>query len=240
MTSASRPSEPARRAPALRLIEGGATQQVGSFAEALRRRWHGAYVVDEWGFDGELLDAVTHLTWLRWQVSVGGDANIPPFGPALLVSNRRLLGATPVLVAMGVRRATGRAVRFAGVPDVAPVGPVLRRIGGVLARPDELSGLLRAGHLVLVPGEVTARQPDRAGAVPVPLVATALEVGVPVLPVAVLSRPLGRHARVEIGPPVSHRAVRGPLAEVELAEAARAGVQRLLDENDRPGWLLGG
>ena len=48
-----------------------------------------------------------------------------PTGPALLVANRRLLAATPLLVATAIGRATGREVRFTGIADLAPIGPAL-------------------------------------------------------------------------------------------------------------------
>ena len=44
--------------------------------------------------------------------------------------------------------AVDRPVRFVGRPDVAPIGPLLRRIGGLLDHPDEVAGALcRGGSL---------------------------------------------------------------------------------------------
>jgi hypothetical protein len=217
-----------------------ALEPVGAAVRAVERRLSGTYVVDEWGCDAELLAAAGLASNLRWAVSIGGATNVPPFGPALLVANSRRFAATPLLVAFALNRTAGRAVRFVGVPDVAPLGPALRRIGGVVARPDEVAGLLRAGHVVALfcPGSV--RQPDRVGLVSPALVVPALDTGAPVLPVAAMSSPLSRKARVEVGPPVARRGVRGPLAAVELAEAAREGVQRLFDEATPPRWMFGG
>ena len=142
------------------------------------------------------------------------------------------------MLSRGVRLATSRHVRCVGVPDVVPVGPALRRLGGVLARPDEVAGLLRAGEVVGVLLDRDIRQRAHAGSVPTALFAPAFELGVPVLPVALVGRELGRRWRVRLGEPVVHPPGRGPLAMAELADRARAGVQELLDEALPPrGWL---
>jgi hypothetical protein len=213
---------------------------LGAITRAVERRVAGTYVVDEWGGDAELLAAAATVSQVRWAVSVGGATNVPAFGPALLVGNRRRLAATPLMVAFALNRATGRAIRFAGVPDVAPAGPALRRLGGVIERADEIAGLLRAGHVVAVFTDSPLRHPDHVGAIPPDLLVPALDTGAPVLPVASISRPASRKARVEVGPAVHRRGVRGPLAAVELADSARADVQRLLDEATPPRWILGG
>jgi hypothetical protein len=72
------------------------------------------------------------------------------------------------------------------------------------------------------------------------LVAPALDAGAPVLPVAVLAAPWRREARVEVGAPVRLRRRSGPLAAAELADAARAAIQRIVDEAAPPGarWLF--
>jgi hypothetical protein len=108
----------------------------------------------------------------------------------------------------------------------------------VLARPDEVAGLLRAGEVVGVLLDRDVRQRAHAGAVPSALFAPAFEQGAPVLPVALVGRELGRSWRVRIGEPVTHPEGRGPLAMAALADRARAGVQQLLDEALPPrGWL---
>jgi 1-acyl-sn-glycerol-3-phosphate acyltransferase len=226
--------------PAVRLPNVNAPEPVAGAWSAVQRRLHGTYVVDEWGCDTEVLDAVSHLAKLRWQVSIGGAEHVPPFGPAVLVCNTRPFTAMPLLMALALHLRTGRAVRVAGVPDIAPFGPALRRIGGVLSRPDEVAGLLRAGHVVALACSGSLRRSERVGTVRNQLMTPALDTGAPVLPVAVIASPLARTARVEVGAPVHRRGVRGPLAEAELADAAREGVQRLLDEATPPRWLLGG
>jgi hypothetical protein len=216
---------------------------IAHLAEAgrsLERRWNGAAVIDEWGCDPELAGLAAHLTRLRWSVQVGGADHLPPTGPGLLVSNARVLGGTTALVAGALLRTSGRVVRFLGIPDIAPVGPVLRRLGGALHHPDELSGLLRAGHLVLVTTRPSWRTTGRVGAVDHEPIARALAAGAPVVPVATMSRPVTRAARIEIGAPLPPRHPAGPLAVADVADSARAAIQRLVDEATPPRWLLGG
>jgi hypothetical protein len=56
-----------------------------------------------------------------------------------------------------------------------------------------------------------------------------------VFPAATASAPFLRGARVEIGPEVRpNRARRGPLAELELADALESVIQQLLDELGGP------
>jgi len=200
----------------------------------LRRRFDGSYTVDEWGLDPDLVQLVSPVLALRWQVIVEGAEALPEAGPALLVFSRRFGMSEPFVVSRGVRHATGRYVRVAGVPDVAPVGPALRRLGGVLARSDELAGLLRADHLVAVGLGATPRHRHHAGRPPLDLLAPARATGAPVFPAAVTGRELGRRWRLVIGPPVELPVTRGPLAVEELAERARVCVQALLDQQFPP------
>jgi hypothetical protein len=113
------------------------------------RRLHGTFAVDPWGLDVDVLDRVSRLVDLRWSIAVDGEHCIPADGPAVLVSERRLSPSEPAVVARAVRRSTGRVLRVVGIPDIAPVGPVLRRFGGVVDHPAEVASLLRAGELVL-------------------------------------------------------------------------------------------
>ena len=136
-----------------------------SVLSVLRRHAVGANEIDPWGMDPELVGLARALAPLRWSVTVGGADHVPATGPALLVANRRLLAATPLLVAAAIGRATGREVRFTGIADIAPLGPALRRVGGVLARPDEVAGLLRDGQL---PAVWCAGRARRSGSAPRP------------------------------------------------------------------------
>ena len=190
----------------------------------LRRRLDGSYTVDEWGLDTDLVQLVSPLLAIRWQVVVDGHEHLPSAEPALLVFNRRVGWSEPFVVSRGIRQATGRYVRVTGAPDIAPVGPALRRLGGVLARPDEVGGLLRSDQLVAVGLEPSLRHRQLAGAAPAALLAPALAVGADVLPVAVLGREIGRTWRLVIGPPVDSPTTRGPLAAEELGRPRRAPV----------------
>ena len=110
----------------------------------------------------------------------------------MLVANRRLGMSEPFAVASAVWQATGRIVRVLGVPDIAPIGPVLRRMGAVQDRPDELAGVLRAGQLALVFLDRQLRMGARVGQIGRDAMVPAVELGVPVLPVAVTGRELSR------------------------------------------------
>ena len=149
--------------------------------ELLRRRFSGAYTVDEWGLDTELVELVSPLFGLRWGIDVAGAENVPLDGPAVLLLEGRPAPSAPWVVSRGVRLATGRFVRVLGLPDVAPVGPVLRRFGAALDREDELAGLLREGNVV-----VTSTPP-------------VVDDGVPVLRATANGRELGRRWRVTVG-----------------------------------------
>ena len=203
-------------------------------------RLRGDYDLDEWGADAQLMDAIDGVARLGMRVRVDGAALLPDIGPAVLVANRRFGAAEPLAVGLGVRRETGRRVRFLGLPDVAPVGTVLRRLGAAVNRPEELAGLLRAGHLVGIPLAWHPRfGPRRAGNLAPDAVGPAITLDVPVLPVAVVGGELSGRWRVFIGEPVRRPTSRGPLALAELADGARAGVQALLDEASPPNGLFG-
>jgi 1-acyl-sn-glycerol-3-phosphate acyltransferase len=187
------------------------------------------HAVDDFGRDPHLVRALSPLAALRWSVSVGGTERLPTKGGAMLVCNDRLLSYTPVWAAWALWRHTGRTVRFVGRPDIAPVGSMMRRIGGLLADPDEVAGALRHHEIVLV-SCAASRHARHAGTVPHELIGAAVVTHTPVFPLATTSSVIGRSARVEVGPQVRHRHERrGPLAEVELAEQVQRHLQRMLD-----------
>lgn len=189
-----------------------------------------AGAVDEWGRDEHVLRALGPLFQLRWNAVVGGDQHLPARKGALLVTNDRRWSFSPVYVSWALARATGRPVRFVGHPDIAPFGPALRRLGAILHDPVEVRGALRHGELVVL-GAAPTGHPRHAGTVEVSMVGAAVLAGVAVYPVASVSSPVSRGARVQVGPAVRPRSVRrGPLAEVEIAEATQRHLQRLLDE----------
>jgi 1-acyl-sn-glycerol-3-phosphate acyltransferase len=213
---------------------------VAEVATLVRRQAMGTNEIDPWGMDPEVASAARGLASLRWDITVGGAEHVPSTGPALLVANRQAFGATPLLVATGIGRSTGRPVRFTGIADIAPVGPMLRRLGGVIARPDEVAGLLRAGELPAVWCQPRITTRHRVGPAPVPFLEAALTEDAPVLPVAVIAPPFARRVRIEVGPPVGGRRRKGPLAGAELADAVRQAIQRMVDEASPPSWLVPG
>ena len=185
--------------------------------------------VDEWGRDAQFIEALSPVTHLRWDVSVGGEHHLSG-GAALIVVNTRRFALTPVSTALALSAVLHRPVRFVGRPDTVPFGPFLRRMGGLLARPEEIAGALRAGDLVVLGAQGTLN-PRQAGVVDHTLVAAALSEKVPVHVAATLSTVISRQARVEVAAALrSRKKRRGPLAEVELAEHAQRRLQDLLDE----------
>ena len=199
-------------------------------ADLLRRRVDGTFAVDPWGLDAELVELLAPAARLRWDIDVQGALDLPD-GPFVVVISRRLGLSEPWVVAEAVRRTADRHVRFVGVPDVAPVGPTLRRLGAVVDRPDEIAGLLCAGEVV---GLTLGREPVRrghAGALHPEVLAPVVAAGVPVVPVAVDGREWGRYWRVVLGEPIEAAVHPGPLAVAELAELTRLAVQALLDRS---------
>lgn len=206
-------------------------------AAFVRRRFDGTYHVDEWGLDPDIVALVSPLVGLRWSVEAQWPERIPSDGPAVLVHNRAVGLSEPVALARGVRRATGRHVRTVGLVDIAPIATVARTLGAVVDRPDELTGLLRAGHLVGLPLDRDIR-PRRAGGLRAAALAPALATGAPVVPVALVGREIGRRWRLLVGEPITHPPGRGPLAVADLVDAARSEVQALLDSvaGSLTGW----
>lgn len=200
-----------------------------SILSLLRRRWQGVHDVDAWGLDPDLVALAEPLASLRWKLVVKGAEHLPAIGPVVLVCSRRFGVTEPFVVAAAVRREAGRQVRTIGAPDLDPIGPLLQRFGAVLARPDEVAGLLANGEVVQVPLAPEPLRRDRAGTAPLELLAPAVAAHATVLPVAVVGREVGRRWKIVIGAPVPAPNARGPLAVAELADLARRGVQDLLD-----------
>jgi hypothetical protein len=203
---------------------------VGPAVTSIRRRIDGGYIVDEWGLDVGVQGAMTSVAGLRWSVSIGGADHVPAAGPVLLVANQRLASLSHLAALLALGRELGRPVRFTGMPDVAPLATLLGRVGGIGGRPEDVGGLLRAGEVALVWCGVRVRGGGRVGRLPPDLASPALEAAAPVVPVAIHGNRFGRLLRVEVGEAVEVRRTKGPLAAVELAEAAREAVQTLLDE----------
>jgi hypothetical protein len=189
----------------------------------------GSGTVDEWGRDQQAIALLRPFTSLRWNVSVGGVHHVPSRTGALLVANARRWSLSTVYASLALSEAAGRPVRFVGRPDISPVGPFMRRIGGLLARPDEVEEALREHQLVVVSTAAT-RNPRHAGAVDPAYIRAAMVAGVSIHPLACTSSPIARGARVEVGPVQrTRRKRRGPLAEIEMADAVQHHLQRMLD-----------
>ena len=189
--------------------------------------------VDDWGRDGRLIRLLAPGASLRWDVSVVGSEHIRR-GGALIVVNTRSLALTPVFVAWALSETLDRPVRFVGRPDTVPFGPLLQRVGGLLAQPTEVAGALRAGEVVLL-GAAATRRSRQAGSVDPALLAAAIREHVPVHVASATSTMIGRQVRVDIAPPMRmSRKRRGPLAEVELAEQAQHRLQSMLDSPAGP------
>lgn len=206
---------------ARRTAASAAARQVGTL---------GAGAVDDWGRDPALVQFTIRLGRLRWNTVVGGDQRLPARAGALVVVNSRRYALSTVFAALALGRATGRPVRFAGRPDTAPIGALARRLGGLLERPDEVAGALRAGELVVI-GTSPELHPRRVGRVDHRLVGAAVETKTAVFPAAAASSPWGRGARIEVGPALRPgRRRRGPLIELELADAVERRIRDLLAE----------
>ena len=203
----------------------------------LGRRLRGAYDIDEWGLDPELVALSEPLIGLRWDIRVDGAEKLPSTGGAVLVHNRRFGLSESWVLARGIRQGSGRFVRTVGVTDIAPIGPLLRRFGGVVDRPDEIAGLLRAGQLVGLAAGRNVKGSGRVGDLVVDRIEAARVTGSPVVPVALVGHELGRRWRVIVGDPVTPKRRGGPLAGAELAEATRAAIQALLDDAAPAGWF---
>ncbi len=223
----------------LRVVEGSASTPLAPAAAAPEAD------VDEWGASRFGMRVGRALGAMRWSVRVGGAERLPIRTGALLVTNPRRGALVPPMTSLALGAELRRTVRFAGHGDVAPTSVLLRKIGAVLALPDEVEAALRGGALVVVGASPTTvpglhdllqfvpliARHWNAGNVPVAFVAAARAAGVPVHPVAVLSSPIDRSARIEICPAVRPRLDRrGPLAHIEQADRVRRRLQQRLDE----------
>lgn len=198
----------------------------------LARRLTGGYEVDEWGFDRDLAVVLAPIAGLRWSATVDGVDRLPEHGAALIVHNARFGPAEPLAVAAALARATSRPVRFTGVPDRAPVGPVLRRLGGVPSDLADLRSLLTSGALVTVSLARDWRRPGRAGRAPSGALALAVDRGVPIVPMAVTGFEPARGRRLLLGAPIVTRRPLAPAPGADLGATVEARVQALLDAGD--------
>lgn len=194
--------------------------------------------VDDFGRDRELVERVLAVGRLRWQVSVGGLEHLPKRTGALIVVNSRRFALSPVLAALAIGEASSRSVHFVGRPDIAPVGPLLQRLGGLLPIEPEVRGALRSGGIVVL-GAAPSATNASCGVVDHRLVGAAVATRSRVVPAACVSFPSRRAARVELGhADRGTRSRRGPLAELELADRVRGRIDSLLEESGARGTPL--
>ena len=192
--------------------------------------WLTGWDIDDWGRDETLSGFAARVGHLRWNATIGGADALPKRGPALIVINSRRFALAPWFVSLELSQATGRPVRFVGRPDAAPFGALARRLGGLLARPDEVRGAFRHGQ-VLVVGASGGLRDRHVGSIDHRLIGPAVEEGVPVIPAAVTLSFSTRNARIEIGrqiKPSGRR--RGPLSEYELTAQVADRIDQMLSE----------
>ncbi len=231
MTGADRADHPSR---------GGAVGEVGQKVAhvaggLLGRRLRGEVAVDEWGLDPEVADALRTVSTVALRITVAGPGRLPVDGPCVVVVNRRFGLVEPFVALRAVHDAVGRRARFLGTaPGV--LDTLWRRVGGAVDRPEELAGLLRAGELVLVPLTPVHRSRRRAGVVGPDRLGPALDLGVPVIPLALVGNELTGGWTACVGEPVPRPPGQSPLSQFDLAASAVAGVQALLDEAFPPRW----
>jgi hypothetical protein len=218
--------------------DGDRVQPLESPLAFARRRVDGRFQIDAFGGDAQLMDLAGLVLTFGVRVEVEHAERIPRIGGALIVANRGLGILEPAALGVAVRLAVGRRLRIIGAPDTPLIGDVLRKIGAVGYRADDVAALLRAGHLAAAPLASTWLR-SGAGAPPRELLAAI--VGYPVVPAAVLPGGPGplpiRPWRVVVGPVVETvtDAVPGDtLAGAELAERTRTAVNQLLEVARRP------
>lgn len=136
-------------------------RQITAVSEFIRKRMTGDYIVDEFGFDQHLNDAiflpllrVFFKSWFR--VEVSGIENLPETGAALVVANHA--GVLPfdglmTSVAVHDEHPAHRDLRLLAadlVFDLPGVGQAARKAGHTMACTADAHRLLAAGELTAV------------------------------------------------------------------------------------------
>lgn len=195
-----------------------------SYPSLLARRLTGAFPLDEWGFDRDLALILTPVASLLPRPRVHGVEHLPEVGSALIVADRWLAPFERVLLAATLARATRRPVRFTGVPDVAPLGPLLRRLGGVSGSSHDLRSLLRSGEVVLCAPGLDSHRLIGPGRPPEAALAVAMATGAPVLHLRLGGCLLGRGREVRLGEPVRTRGPASPSSVEQLVSLLADGL----------------
>jgi 1-acyl-sn-glycerol-3-phosphate acyltransferase len=178
-------------------------RHVASALAFLRRRLAGDYVVDEFGFDADLTEALLpalrplYRSWFR--VEVRGIENIPADGGALVVANHSGTIAFDSLMtqlAVHDEHPAHRTLRMLGADLVFAtpfVGSVARKTGSTLAANPDAERLLSSGEVVGVWPEgfkgigkpfserYKLQRFGRGG-----FVSAALQTGVPIVPCSIV------------------------------------------------------
>jgi 1-acyl-sn-glycerol-3-phosphate acyltransferase len=203
-------------------------------ASMLRRRFEGRYPIDAFGFDPQIVDAVSPLFTAAIRVEVEGGEHVPTSGPAVLVANRGFGIIEPAVLGIAVRRVAGRRLRIVGAPAVPALGGLARRLGAISASAPDMRACLRAGNLVAVPLAPTWLRRG-AGIPPRPLLQAMTSA--PIVPVAVSpGGPFGLAIapwHVRFGPLVTlpdPYDPGDPLAAARFGEAVRDAVSELLEQ----------
>lgn len=133
-------------------------RHVASALAFLRRRLAGDYVVDEFGFDADLTEALLpalrplYRNWFR--VEVRGIENIPASGGALVVANHSgtiALDSLMTQLAVHDEHPAHRNLRMLGADLVFAtpfVGSIARKTGSTLAANPDAERLLSSGEVV--------------------------------------------------------------------------------------------
>ncbi|WP_208027601.1 hypothetical protein [Rhabdothermincola sediminis] len=181
-----------------------------SYPALVSRRFAGTFPVDEWGFDRDLALLLAPFANLLPRPRVLDAARVPEVGPALVITDRWVAPPWRMVLAALLAGATGRPVRFAGVPDVAPFGPLLRRLGGVPGNLHDLRSLLRSGEVVVSSCGFDPRRPFGVGRPPEAVLAVAMSMGAPVVPAGVASCLPGQLSEVTLREPVRTEGASAP------------------------------
>ena len=123
--------------------------------EFIRRRRAGDYEIDDWGRDDELTQRLMFVGRFifkyYWRVTVTGVENVPADGRCLLVANHSgVLPYDGAMVVMAVQEEHPqprlvRALVLSLVFKLPVTGPLLLRLGGVQASPENADKTVGAG-----------------------------------------------------------------------------------------------
>jgi hypothetical protein len=187
----------------------------------------GRFELDELGYDRQLTGLLAPLARLRWTIDIDG-ADLLPKGGAIVVFSQRMAVSEPWVLQAGLG-AIGHPFRHVGVSDRQPASAALSRLGWVPATPADIRAVLRVGQLAGVGLGRSVRRRFAAGPIDADLLQPALDLGRPVVPMAVVGRELGRRWQVIVGAPVTNPRRRRAVTAAELAERARERVDQLLE-----------